>query len=37
MGPGLRDLPVKEALKNIPLLADLSDAELQWLAEHVED
>ena len=37
MGPGLRDLPVKEALKNIPLLADLSDAELQWLADHVED
>jgi signal transduction histidine kinase len=37
MEPGLRDRPVKEALENIPLLADLSDAELQWLADHVED
>ena len=37
MEPGARDRPVKEALENIPLLADLSDTELQWLADHVED
>ena len=31
------DRPMKEALGGIPLLSDLSDAELQWLVDHVED
>lgn len=37
MGPGLKDLPLKQALERIPLLADLSDAELEWLTNHAED
>jgi signal transduction histidine kinase len=37
MWPGLRDQPLDDALRDIPLLADLSDDELQWLTDHVED
>jgi signal transduction histidine kinase len=37
MGPGLRDQSLMEAFKSVPLLADLSDIELQWLIDHVED
>jgi signal transduction histidine kinase len=37
MGPRLHDQPLKDALKAIPLLEDLSDPELQWLMDHVED
>jgi signal transduction histidine kinase len=29
--------PVKQALKEIPLLADLNDSELQWLVDHLEE
>jgi signal transduction histidine kinase len=29
--------PVKQALKEIPLLADLNDSELQWLVNHLEE
>jgi CRP-like cAMP-binding protein len=37
MWPGLRDQALSNALKAIPLLADLSEDELQWLSDHVED
>jgi signal transduction histidine kinase len=37
MDSNLRDQPLRDALKGIPLLADLSDTELQWLVDHVED
>lgn len=37
MGPGLSNKTLKADLKGIPLLTDLSDKELQWLADHVED
>lgn len=29
--------PLKQALKEIPLLADLKDGELQWLIDHFEE
>ena len=35
--PSTADKPVKQALKEIPLLADLSDGELQWLMDHLEE
>ena len=37
MAPGLRDEPMIDALRGVPLLADLTDGELHWLADHVED
>jgi signal transduction histidine kinase len=36
MGPSLHDRSLKEALKEIRLLADLNDTELQWLVDHME-
>ena len=35
--PSTADKPVKQALKEIPLLADLSDGEFQWLVDHLEE
>lgn len=37
MTPSPREQSLKDALKGVPLLADLSDKELQWLVDHVED
>jgi signal transduction histidine kinase len=37
MGPSLSNPSLTDALKGIALLADLSDSQLQWLVEHVED
>lgn len=37
MRPEPREQPLNDALKAIPLLADLSDTERQWLIGHVED
>jgi signal transduction histidine kinase len=34
---GVPDRPLSEALRQIPLLADLSESELQWLIDNVED
>jgi signal transduction histidine kinase len=31
------DKPVKEALRGVPLLADLGESELDWIVDHVED
>jgi signal transduction histidine kinase len=34
---GLGDKPLKDALRDSPLLADLNDRELSWIVDHVED
>ena len=31
------DLPLKDALRSVPTLADLRDEEIQWLADHATD
>ena len=31
------DLPLKDALRTVPTLADLRDEEIQWLADHAAD
>lgn len=37
MGPSLKNLPLKDALKGVPLLSDLTDQQFQWLVDHLED
>jgi signal transduction histidine kinase len=31
------EMPLREALRGVPLLADLADEEIDWLAEHAEE
>jgi CRP-like cAMP-binding protein len=37
MEAALSDRPFIEVLKTVPLLADLSDSQFQWIADHAED
>lgn len=37
MMPTTGQLPLRDALAGVPLLSDLSDSEMQWLLDHVED